>query len=141
MSANTTANELKNKKAETSMCDLIQSNTSEILQKTEFQVPVYLQGYSDLFTKYLHSFNTYFGTCRMSEKQIFDKIGINHTVMNEIAEYWNFVKNLTVTNIELQSKIFEDYIQFRISTVESFDKYTKSFSDYFAKAISELNKK
>ena len=101
-----------------SICDLTQNNTSEILQKMEYQVPIYLQVYSDLFTKYLHSFNTVFGTCRISEKQFFDKLGIDHTVMEEIAEYWNFIKNLTLIQIELNSKFVEDYIEFKISTIE-----------------------
>jgi len=70
-----------------SICDLSQNNVSEILQKMEYQVPLYLQGYSDLFTKYLHSFNTIFGTCRISEKQFFDKLGINHTLIQEIVDY------------------------------------------------------
>ena len=60
------------KTSKISICDLSQNNVSEILQKMEYQVPIYLQGYSDLFAKYLHSFNTVFGTCRISEKQFFD---------------------------------------------------------------------
>ena len=62
------------KKSQISICDLMKNNTSEILQKMEYQVPTYLQGYTDLFTKYLHSLNTLFGTCYISEKQFFDKL-------------------------------------------------------------------
>ena len=124
-----------------SICDLTQNNTSEILQKMEYQVPIYLQVYSDLFTKYLHSFNTVFVTCRISEKQFFDKLGIDHTVMEEIAEYWNFIKNLTLIQIELNSKFVEDYIEFRMSTIESFDKSMTSALNYYTKSLSEFNKK
>ena len=124
-----------------SICDLTQNNTSEILQKMEYQVPIYLQVYSDLFTKYLHSLNTVFGTCRISEKQFFDKLGIDHTVMEEIAEYWNFIKNLTLIQIELNSKFVEDYIEFRMSTIESFDKSMTSALNYYTKSLSEFNKK
>ena len=91
-------NDSKLEKTKISICDLFQNNTSEILQKMEYQVPVYLQGYSDLFTKYLHSFNTLFGTCRMSEKQFFDKLGVDHFVLQEIVDYWNFLKNLSNSN-------------------------------------------
>ncbi|MGI0056876.1 MAG: hypothetical protein ACREAK_05825 [Nitrosarchaeum sp.] len=124
-----------------SICDLTQNNTSEILQKMEYQVPIYLQVYSDLFTKYLHSFNTVFGVCRISEKQFFDKLGIDHTVMEEIAEYWNFIKNLTLIQIELNSKFVEDYIEFKMSTIESFDKSMTSALNYYTKSLSEFNKK
>ncbi len=135
---NITSNE---KPLKISVCDLSQNNASEILQKMEYQVPIYLQGYSDLFTKYLHSFNTVFGTCRISEKQFFDKLGIDHTVMQEIADYWNFVKNLTLIQIELNSKFVEDYIEFRVSTIESIDKSITSMLDYYSKTLSEFNKK
>ncbi|EPA05257.1 hypothetical protein [Candidatus Nitrosarchaeum limnium] len=134
-------NDSKLEKTKISICDLFQNNTSEILQKMEYQVPVYLQGYSDLFTKYLHSFNTLFGTCRMSEKQFFDKLGVDHFVLQEIVDYWNFLKNLSLIQIELNSKFVEDYIEFRVSTIESFDKSLTSIFDYYTKTLSEFNKK
>jgi len=134
-------NDSKLEKTKISICDLFQNNTSEILQKMEYQIPIYLQGYSDLFTKYLHSFNTLFGTCRMSEKQFFDKLGVDHFVLQEIADYWNFLKNLSLIQIELNSKFVEDYIEFRVSTIESFDKSLTSILDYYTKTLSEFNKK
>lgn len=124
-----------------SVCDLMKNNASEILQKMEYQIPIYLQGYADLFTKYIHSFNAYFGTCRVSEKQFFDSVGIDHTIMEEFQEYWNFVKNLNIVQIETFSKFIQDYIEFRISTIESVDKFTDSVSDYYSKTLSELTKK
>ena len=39
-----------------SICDITKNNTSEILQKIEGLAAIYLQGYSDLFIKYIHSF-------------------------------------------------------------------------------------
>jgi len=128
-------------KQKISICDLTKNNTSEILQKMEYQIPIYLQGYTDLFTKYLHSFNTAFGTCRISEKEFFDKLGINHQILEETAEYWNFAKNLTLIQIETSSKFIQDYIDFRISTIESIDKFMTSSLEYYSKALSVFNKK
>lgn len=129
------------KKSQVSICDLMKNNSSEILQKMEYQLPTYLQGYADLSTKYLHSFNTLFGTCYMSEKQFFDKLGIDHKVLEPIDEYWNFIKNLVLIQIETHSKFVEDYIQFIMATIESFDKSMTSALDYYANALSEFNKK
>lgn len=129
------------KEEQISVCDLMKNNTSEILQKMEFQVPKYLQGYSDLYTKYLHSLNTLYGTCYVSEKQYFDKMGIDHKVLEPINEYWKFLKNLAIVQIEARSKFIEDYVQFRIAAIESFDKSMASALDYYAKALSEYNKK
>jgi len=127
------------KKSQVSICDLMKNNSSEILQKMEYQIPTYLQGYTDLFTKYLHSLNTLYGTCYISEKQFFDKLGFDHNVLKPIDEYWKFIKNLTLVQIEVSSKFFEDYIQFRISSVELFDKSMESTLEYYAQALSEFN--
>ena len=128
-------------KSKISICDLTKNNTSEILQKMEYQIPIYLQGYTDLFSKYLHSFNTTFAACRISEKQFFDKLGIDHQVMEEIEEYWNSAKNLTMIQIETCSKFVRDYVDFRISTIDSLDKFITSASEYYSKSLSKFDKK
>ena len=124
-----------------SICDLMKTNNSEILQKIEFQTPIILQGYTDLFTKYLHSFDLIFGACRISEKQFFDKFDINHSVLEETALYWNLIKNTTILQIESYSKFLQDYFDFRISTMESFDKSIQAFLEYYTQALSKFNTK
>ncbi|MEJ2261647.1 MAG: hypothetical protein P8X83_08385 [Nitrosopumilaceae archaeon] len=128
-------------KEKISICDLTKNNTAEILQKIEYQIPIYLQGYTDLFTKYIHSFNSGFGACRMSEKQFFDKLGIDHTVMEEVANYWDFVKSLTIIQIETYSKFIQDYMDFKLSTIDSWGKSFSSALDHYQKAIADLGKK
>lgn len=123
-----------------SVCDLMRTNTSEILQKIELQTPIILQGYTNLFTKYLHSFDLMFGTCRISEKQFFDKFGINHSVMDETALYWNLMKNVTTLQIESYSKFLQDYFDFRVSTMESFDKSINAFLEYYSQELSKFTK-
>ena len=123
-----------------SICDLTKNNTSEILQKVEYQIPLYLQGYTDLFTKYIHSFNTVFGACRISEKQFFDKMGIDHTVMKEMVNYWDFIKSLTIIQIETYSKFIQDYMDFRLSTMDSIDKSVSSALEHYSKAMAVLEK-
>lgn len=129
------------KTKEVSICDLMKNNTSEVLQKLEYQVPNFLQGYTDLFTKYLHSVNTLYGTCYISEKQFFDKLGFNHKTLEPMNEYGKFITSLALTQIESNSKFFDDYIQFRIAAIELFDKSVASSLEYYSKILSEFNKK
>ena len=124
-----------------SICDLMKTNTSEVLQKIELQTPIILQGYTDLFTKYLHSFDLMFGTCRLSEKQFFDKFGISHSIMEETALYWNLMKNIAVLQIESYSKFLQDYYDFRVSTMDSFDKSIHAFFEYYSQALTKFNTK
>lgn len=129
------------KKDKISICDLTKNNASEILQKMEFQTPIFLQAYADLFTKYIHSYNTSFGVCRISEKQFFDKLGIEHTMMEETANYWNMIKNLTMTQIETYSKFIQDYVDFRISTIDSIDKFMTSALACYSKTFPQFSNK
>ena len=130
-----------NKEKHISICDVMKNNTSQILQKMEYQLPTYLQGYTDLFTAYLHSLNTLYGTCYLSEKQFFDKLGIDDKVLEPIDEYWKLVKNLTILMIETRSNFLKDYIQFRLAAIESFDKSMGSTLDYYSKSLSKFNNK
>ena len=127
--------------AQNSICDLMKTNTSEVCQKIELQTPIVLQGYTDLFIKYLHTFDLVFSTCRVSEKQFFDKFGINHSVMEETASYWNLIKNISLLQIESYSKFLQDYFDFRVSTMESFDKSIQAFLEYYDKELSKFNTK
>lgn len=51
-----------------SICDIMKEDTSDILKKLESQIPPLFQGYSDLYTAYLHMYDDIFGTCYIAEK-------------------------------------------------------------------------
>jgi len=78
------------------------------------------------------------GACRISEKQFFDKLGIDHTVMKEVANYWDFVKSLAIIQIETYSKFAQDYMDFRLSTLDSIDKSISSALNHYSKAVADL---
>ena len=46
-----------------SICDIMKSGTSQVIQKLESQIPLKLQQYSDLYTAYLHTIDDLYGTC------------------------------------------------------------------------------
>ena len=60
-----------------SVCDIMKTNTSKIIQKLESQIPSQFQQYSDLYSSYLHTMDDVYGTCYMSEKKFFDNLNID----------------------------------------------------------------
>ena len=42
-----------------SVCDIMNTNTSKIIQKIETQVPTKFQQFSDLYTAYLHTIDDF----------------------------------------------------------------------------------
>ncbi len=70
-----------------SVCDIMKTNTSKIIQKIESQAPAKFQQFSDLYTAYLHTLDDVYGTCYISEKEFFDKLNIDQGVLKSFQEY------------------------------------------------------
>jgi len=139
-------NQSSNEKAESSqnntkvsVCDIMKNSTSGVIRKLESQVPSYMQLYSDLYTKYLHSWDDLFGTCYMSEKEFFDKMGINQNSIDAFDKYCSTLSKNSTSQIEMSTNFLRAYVQMRISAIESFDKYMHFMMDYYAKMLGQFN--
>jgi hypothetical protein len=123
-----------------SVCDIMKTNTSKIIQKFESQIPSRFQQYSDLYAAYLHTIDDVYGTCFISEKEFFDKLNIDQGVLHSIQEY---TKNLTDTylaQIDLYAKSREEFVQTHISSLKVYDNFLHSMMNSYAKTLSQLNK-
>ncbi len=127
------------KKNTVSICDVMQNNTSEIIQKIESQIPTYMQLYSDLYTKYLHIIDDIYSTCYVSEKNFFDKLGMGKTTLGAFDVYWKSITDLILNQIELATNFTKMYVQFRLSTIDSYDKVVHLMMDNYARAWSQYN--
>ena len=127
------------KKNTVSICDVMQNNTSEIIQKVESQIPTYLQLYSDLYTKYLHIIDDIYSTCYVSEKEFFDKLGMDKTKLGAFDVYWKSITDLTLNQIELATNFTKMYVQFRLSTIDSYDKVVHLMMDNYTRAWNQYN--
>ena len=127
------------KKDTMSICDVMKNNTSAIIGKLESQIPTYAQLYSDLYTKYLHMIDDLYSTCYISEKEFFDKLGMNKTTLGAFDAYWKFITDMTLSQIELTTNFAKTYVQFRLSTLDSYDKAIHLMMDSYAKAWTQFN--
>ena len=122
-----------------SVCDIMKNNTSKIIRKMESQIPTYTQLYSDLYTKYLHTIDDLYSTCYVSEKEFFDKLGMDNTTLGAFDAYWKFITDMALSQIELTSNFAKMYVQFRLSTLDSYDKIIHLMMDSYAKAWTQFN--
>ncbi len=127
------------KKNTVSICDVMQNNTSEIIQKIESQIPTYMQLYSDLYTKYLHIIDDIYSTCYVSEKDFFSKLGMDKTTLGAFDMYWKSITDLTLNQIELATNFAKMYVQFRLLTIDSYDKVVHLMMDNYTRAWSQYN--
>jgi len=122
-----------------SVCDIMKSKTSSVIRKMELQIPSYVQEYSDLYAKYLHTINDLFGTCYISEKEFFDKLNIDQKTLKAFDDLWSFWEKATTSQIETSTNFMRTYVQMRISAIKSYDEYVHTMMDSYSKILSQYN--
>jgi len=123
-----------------SVCDIMKGNTSEIIRKFESQIPSVIQNYSNLYTAYLHVCDDLYGTCYIHEKVFFDKLNIDQTLLKQLKDNSDLLKNRYIENIEITAKFFDEQVKMRISALESFENFAHTVMDSYAKTLWQFNK-
>lgn len=131
--------ELEIDKNSISVCDIMKNNTSKVIKKMESQVPIYMQLFSDLYMKYLHSLDDLYGTCYMSEKEFFDKVPIDKGALEVCDGYLKAWTQLVLSQIDMSTNFMRAYVEVRKSTVDSYDNYMHLWMESYAKYLSEFN--
>ena len=124
-----------------SICDVFKDNTTAVIEKLESQVPAYLQMYSDLYTEYLHSVDKIFGTCYISQKEFFDKLGIDQGILRAYSDFWSTIIDITNTQIDMFMNSQKAYVKTRIEAIKYFNQNAQLMMDNYAKMLSQFNKK
>jgi len=122
-----------------SACDVMKDNTSKVIKKMESQIPSYVQDYSDLYAEYLHTFDDFFGTCYIAEKEFFDKLGFDQETLKTFDNYSKTLANFYSSQIEMSTSYLNDYVKMRISAIKSYDRYLHVMMDSYAKSLSQFN--
>ena len=123
-----------------SVCEIMKEDTSEIIKKIESQIPILFQNYSNIYTQYIHSLDDIFGTCYIAEKEFFDKLNIDQSVLRQIKENSKIIKENYLQNIEMSTNLFDQYTKRRMEAIKTFDTYIHTTMDSYAKILSEFNK-
>lgn len=123
-----------------SVCDIMKTNTSKVIQKFESQIPSKFQQYSDLYTKFLHTLDDVYGTCYISEKEFFDKLNIDQGVLKSIQEYSKSFTDTYLNQIDLYAKYRQEFIQTQISSLKIYDDFMHTMMESYAKTLSQFNK-
>ena len=117
----------------------MKNRTSEIVKKMECKLPLNIQQYSDLYTAYLHSIDDVFGTCYISQKEFFDKLGISQEALRNFDKYLESISKSYQDWIDLSSKYGKDYVQTRLSMIKSYDQFIHMAMDSYAKMLATFN--
>jgi hypothetical protein len=123
-----------------SFCDILKTDTSEIIKKLESQAPSIFQNYSNLYTEYLHMFDDLFGTCYISEKEFFDKLNIDPKILQQIKKNSESMKKNYLEFLDMNTKYWDEYFKMRMSSIKSFDSFIHTMLESYSKTLSQFNK-
>jgi hypothetical protein len=122
-----------------SVCDVMKNNTSSVIKRLESQIPSYVQDYSDLYSEYLHMYDDLFGTCYISEKEFFDKLGFDQEALKTFDNFSKTLANFYSSQIGMSTNYLNAYVKMRISAIKSYDRYLHVMMDSYAKNLSQFN--
>ena len=130
----------KQQEEKLSICDIMKEDTSEIIKKMESGMPSLFQSYSDMYAKYLHTLDDLFGTCYIAEKEFFDKLNIDQGILRQIKQNSEMMKKNYLENLDMNSKLLDEYVKMGMKSIESFDNYAHAMMESYAKMLSQFNK-
>ena len=119
-----------------SVCDIMNTNVNNLIEKMESLLPTNMQMYSDFYSECLHSLQDLFGACYISENEILAKMGINQRAVQSFDRYVNTVTKSTMTQIEMANNIQKTYLQTQILAIKTLDEYIRLMLDYYARTLS-----
>jgi hypothetical protein len=122
-----------------SVCDIMKTNTSKIIQKLESQIPSQFQQYSDLYSSYLHTIDDVYGTCYISEKEFFENLNLDHGILKSVKDYLDTMTETCVDQIALYAKFRQDAIQMQISSLKIQDNFLHTLMESYAKTLAQFN--
>jgi len=130
--------ENKNEFPKISICEIMKTNTTGIIQKLEIEIPILFQNYSDLYSRYLHSLQDLFGVCQLAEEKYFDKMPIDQNFLKVVDQYCKFMAKITESQINLTNNFLKSYVPFRLSAIDLWDQYVHTLTDTYAKTLSQF---
>jgi hypothetical protein len=119
-----------------SVCDIIHTNTTNVIEKIESLLPTNMQMYSDFYTECLHSLQDLFGACYISENKVLVKMGIDQKTIQSFDTYIKTITRSIIAQIEMSNNIQETHLQTQILAIKTLDEYIRLTLDYYSRILS-----
>ena len=126
-------------KTTVSIPGIMKDNTSEIIEKIDSKIPIYVQLYSDLYKKYLHIVSNFCTTSYLAQKEFFDKMGVNDTRLAMFDAYLDSVKQMILLQIDVNENMIQSYVDHRLTVLDFYDQMMNGNITNFTKMFSLFN--
>ncbi|QUC64141.1 hypothetical protein NsoK4_06760 [Nitrosopumilus sp. K4] len=123
-----------------SVCDIMKSNTSQIIKKMESQVPSRIQEYSDLYSAYLHTLDTMFSSCYLSEKKFFEGLDIDQNALKLFQQTSQVFSKSVIEQLDMYAKYRQELTKMQVSGIKTYDKFLLSMMESYTQYLDQFNK-
>lgn len=118
-----------------SMCDIMRDNTNQIIMKVESLLPSFIESFANIQEEYLRIARDFFGTCYISEKELLDKMGVDHNAIEGFDKYLKVLTKYAILDIDMANNFQKTFVTNTISAMKTYDGYVKLMLSEYAKML------
>jgi hypothetical protein len=120
---------------ELSVCDVMRDNTNQVIMKVESLLPSFIESFANIQEEYLRIARDFFGTCYISEKQLLDKMGVDHKSIEGFDKYLKVLTKYAILDIDMASNFQKTFVTNTLSAMKTYDNYVKLMLSEYAKIL------
>ncbi|MGC1426008.1 MAG: hypothetical protein WA833_04830 [Nitrosotalea sp.] len=118
-----------------SICDVMRDNTNQVIMKVESLLPTYIESFANLQEEYLRIARDFFGTCYIAEKELLDKLGVDHKAIEGFDKYLKVLTKYAILDIDMTNNFQKTFVTNTISAMKTYDNYVKLMLSEYAKML------
>jgi len=113
---------------ESSVSEVMEKHTMEIMKKLESHIPLQIKSYSDFSREYMKLLEEIFDIDYAMENKMFGNFGMDEKSIKILDDYLDMSTKFYSSQIDMSNEFFKGYLTMRLSMMESYNKFLKDFS-------------
>ena len=122
---------LSETESSTSVSEVMEKHTMEVMKKLESHIPLQIKSYSDFSREYMKLVEEIFDIDYAIENKVFGNFGMDEKSIKLLDDYLEMGSKFYMSSIDMSNEFFKEYLNMRLSVMESYNKLLKDFSTNF----------
>ena len=119
---------LSETKPPSSVSEVMEKHTMEIMKKFESRIPLQIKSFSDFSREYMNLLEEIFDIDYALENKIFGNFGMDEKSINSLDRCMQIGSKFYMSQIDMSNEFFKGYLNMRLSVMESYNRFLKEFS-------------
>ena len=111
-----------------SVSEVMEKHTMEIMKKLESHIPLQIKSFSDFSREYMKLLEEIYDIDYALENKIFGNFGMDKKSIKLLDNYLGIGSKFYMSQIDMSNEFFKGYLNVRLSMMESYNKFLKTFS-------------